>query len=72
MPQLFGLVVVGAGLYAAYKAFGRIAHQVTEQMARAEDDLAPRRPAEVRVTEKDLGVLEWDAAQQVYRPTRRR
>jgi hypothetical protein len=71
MPQLFGLVIVGAGLYAAYKAVGRIAQQVSEQMTRAEDELG-RRPAEVRVAEKDLGALEWDEAQQVYRPKRRR
>ncbi len=71
MPQLVGLMVVGAGLYAAYKALGRIAQQVSEQMARAEDELS-RRTAEVRVAEKDLGVLEWDEAQQVYRPKRLR
>ena len=71
MPQFLGLVVVGAGLYAAYKAIGRIAQQVSEQMARAEDELS-RRTAEVRVTEKDLGELEWDEAQQVYRPKRLR
>lgn len=71
MPQLVGLMVVGAGLYAAYKAIGRIAQQVTEQMARAEDELS-RRTAEVRVAEKDLGALEWDEMQQVYRPKRLR
>ena len=71
MPQLFGLVIVGAGLYAAYKAIGRIAQQVSEQMTRAEDELG-RRPAEVCVAEKDLGTLEWDEAQQVYRPKLRR
>jgi hypothetical protein len=71
MPQLVGLMVVGAGLYAAYKAIGRIAQQVSEQMTRAEEELT-RRTAEVRVAEKDLGVLEWDEAQQVYRPKRLR
>jgi hypothetical protein len=71
MPQLVGLMVVGAGLYAAYKAIGRIAQQVSEQMTRAEEELS-RRTAEVRVAEKDLGVLEWDEAQQVYRPKRLR
>jgi len=64
-------MVVGAGLYAAYRALGRIAQQVSEQMARAEDELS-RRTAEVRVPEKDLGVLEWDETQQVYRPRRLR
>ncbi len=71
MPQLVGLMVVGAGLYAAYKALGRIAQQMAEQMARTEEELS-RRTAEVRVAEKDLGVLEWDEAQQVYRPKRLR
>lgn len=71
MPQLVGLIVVGAGLYAAFKAIGRIAQQVSEQVARAEEELS-RRAAEVRVTEKDLGALEWDEAQQVYRPKRLR
>lgn len=71
MPQLFGLMVIGAGLFAAYKAIGRIAQQVSEQMARAEDELG-RQTAEVRMTEKDLGALEWDEVQQVYRPKRLR
>ena len=71
MPQLVGLMVVGAGLFAAYKAIGRIAQQVSEQMARADEELS-RRTAEVRISEKDLGALEWDEAQQVYRPKRLR
>jgi hypothetical protein len=71
MPQLVGLMVVGAGLYAAYKAVGRIAQQVSEHMARADAELN-RRTAEVRIKEKDLGVLEWDEVQQVYRPKRLR
>ena len=69
MPQLVGLMVVGAGLYAAYKAIGRIAQQVSEQMTRADEELN-RQTAEVRISEKDLGALEWDEAQQVYRPKR--
>jgi hypothetical protein len=64
-------MVIGAGLYAAYKAVGRIAQQVSEQMARADEELN-RRAAEVRIGEKDLGALEWDEAQQVYRPKRLR
>ena len=71
MPQLVGLMVVGAGLYAAYKAVGRIAQQVSEQMARADAELN-RRTVEVRIKEKDLGALEWDEVQQVYRPKRLR
>ena len=71
MPQLFGLMVVGAGLYTAYRAFGRIAQQVSDQLARADADLN-RRTADVRIPEKDLGALEWDDVQQVYRPKRLR
>lgn len=67
MPQLVGLVVVGAGLYAAYKALGRMVQQVSMQATRAEEELR-RRAAAANAIEKDLGALEWDEVQQVYRP----
>jgi hypothetical protein len=69
MPQLVGLVVVGAGLYAAYKALGRMVQQVSVQATRAEEELQ-RRAAAAGAIEKDLGALEWDEVQQVYRPKR--
>ena len=69
MPQLVGLVVVGAGLYAAYKALGRMAQRVSVDMKRAEEELR-RRAAAAGAIEKDLGALEWDETQQVYRPKR--
>jgi hypothetical protein len=69
MPQLVGLMVVGAGLYAAYRALGRIAERMSVEMARAEDELR-RRAASAGQIEKDLGALEWDEVQQVYRPKR--
>jgi hypothetical protein len=69
MPQLMGLVVVGAGLYAAYKALGRMIQQVSVQAARAEEELRARAAAAGAI-EKDLGALEWDELQQVYRPRR--
>lgn len=69
MPQLVGLVVVGAGLYAAYKALGRMAQRVAVDAKRAEEELR-RRAAGAAALEKDLGALEWDEAQQVYRPKR--
>ncbi len=69
MPQLVGLMVVGAGLYAAYKAIGRMAERVSVEVARAEEELR-RRAANAGALEKDLGALEWDEAQQVYRPKR--
>ena len=69
MPQLVGLVVVGAGLYAAYKALGRMAQRVSVEVSRAEEELR-RRATAAGAIEKDLGALEWDDAQQVYRPKR--
>jgi hypothetical protein len=69
MPQLVGLVVVGAGLYAAYKALERMAQRVSVEVSRAEEELR-RRAAAAGTIEKDLGALEWDDAQQVYRPKR--
>lgn len=69
MPQLVGLMVVGAGLYAAYRALGRMAERMSAEVARAEDELR-RRAASAGAIEKDLGALEWDEAQQVYRPKR--
>jgi hypothetical protein len=69
MPQMVGLVVVGAGLYAAYKALGRMAQRVSVEVSRAEDELR-RRAAAAGAIEKDLGALEWDEVQKVYRPKR--
>jgi hypothetical protein len=66
MPHLFGLVLIGAGLYAGYRALARIA------AGRTEDEL---RHAEVRqrsVPEKNLGKLEYDPISGVYRPVDRR
>jgi hypothetical protein len=68
MPQIVGLVMVGAGLFAAYKALERMARRVSVDVARAEEEL--RRRAASGAIEKDLGALEWDDAQQVYRPKR--
>ncbi len=69
MPQLVGLVMVGAGLFAAYKALARVAQRVSVDATRTEEELR-RRAAAAGAIEKDLGALEWDDAQQVYRPKR--
>lgn len=68
MPQIVGLVMVGAGLFAAYKALERLAQRVSVDVSRAEEEL--RRRASPGAIEKDLGALEWDDTQQVYRPKR--
>ena len=68
MPQLVVLALVGAGLYAGYRWFSRTAKEVTAQIRRTEDELLRR--ASGQALEKDMGVLEYDPATGVYRPTR--
>ncbi len=63
MPHLIGLMVIGAGLYAGYRALARGAARMTESLQRAE--------AEVRVrplNEKHMGTLVYDPMTGVYRP----
>ena len=43
--------------------------RVSVEVSRAEEELR-RRAAAAGAIEKDLGALEWDDAQQVYRPKR--
>ena len=69
MPQLLGLVLIGAGAFAGFKvaqrAFGRMS---------AEVDRAAREAAEHRARTqapdgmKDIGALEFDSVSGVYRP----
>jgi hypothetical protein len=66
MPQLFGLMVIGAGLYAGYKAVVRISGRMGEELRRADDEM--RRRAAGQTAEKDLGALVLDPESGVYRP----
>jgi hypothetical protein len=57
-------MIIGAGLYAGYRALAHMAGKAEEL-----------RHAEVRrrsVSEKDLGKLEYDPISGVYRPVDRR
>ena len=67
MPHLIGLMLIGAGLYAGYRALAHIAGRTTESMQRAEADVRKRS-----VPEKHLGTLEYDPISGVYRPVDRR
>ena len=67
MPQLFALVLAGAGVYAGFKWVARTLKEA-EQAVR-------RRDAELRAAAgqggsvpKDLGTLEYDSKAGVYRP----
>ncbi len=65
MPQLMGLVLIGAGIWAGYKAVMGWSERVRAELQRAEDELR-RRTA--NPSEKDLGALELDPETGVYKP----
>lgn len=62
MPQLVGLVLIGAGVVAGYRLITRVLGGAAEKPVAAE--------ASERVGEKDLGALVWDETAKVYRPGR--
>jgi hypothetical protein len=67
MPHVFGAVLIAAGVYAGTRWLVQaLAHQAQEA-ARVAEELQ-RRAAGSATSPKDLGVLEYDAATQVYRP----
>ena len=65
MPQVVALAVVGAGLYAGFRWVSRQFERMQDEARRAETELR-RRAAEAGP--KDLGTLEFDEANGVYRP----
>lgn len=67
MPHLVGFVLIGAGLWAGYKAFVRISERVGAELYRAEEEL--RRRASQSGGVKNLGALEPDPDTGVYKPT---
>ena len=68
MPQLLGLVFLGAGVIAGYRAFQRISGKIrtTNEATQAPDS----RSASGQLPEKDLGSLELDPASGIYKPKR--
>jgi hypothetical protein len=66
MPHVIALILLGAGVYAGYRGFVRVAGRMREDLQRTEDEMP--RPV---VVEKDLGTLEYDPSTGVYRPRQR-
>ena len=68
MPQLLGLVLIGAGAYAGFRvakrAFGRTADEIDREAKAA----AERRAATGTDAMKDIGALEFDPKSGVYKP----
>lgn len=67
MPQVFALMIVGAGIYAGYKWISRALSDAQEALKRGEAD-AKRREAMARGGPKDLGTLDYDPQTGVYKP----
>lgn len=70
MPQLLGLVLIGAGVIAGLKALQSVAQRVSDEMQRA-TEAAARRAEEADPagsSAKDLGKLEFDPKSGVYKP----
>ncbi len=68
MPQLVGLVLIGAGVWAGYKAVLRLSQRAAAELRRAEDEMRDNAPGSA---EKDLGALHLDPETGVYKPTPR-
>lgn len=69
MPQVFALLIAGAGIYAGLKWISRAMADAQQTAARLKE--AKLREAMARReggATKDLGTLEYDPATGVYRP----
>ncbi len=71
MPQLIGLVILGAGLVAGFKALRLVADRFSDELNRTTAE--SRQTAETAgsqdaVAVKDLGALEFDPISGVYKP----
>lgn len=66
MPQVLALAVVGAGLYAGLRWVSRQVERMHAEARRAEEEI--RRRAATAREPRDLGPLEYDEVNGVYRP----
>jgi hypothetical protein len=74
MPQIVAAVLIGAGIAAGVKWLAKEVGKAAQAARLAAEDLGRPEPASepVRVTPRDLGVLEYDAKTGVYRPAGKR
>ena len=67
MPQLVVLALLGAGAVAGYRWFSRALNAVNDAAVQAEAEMQ-RAAAQASNQPKDLGKLELDPVNGVYRP----
>jgi hypothetical protein len=68
MPQLLLLAAAGVGIYAGLRWATRELNRVADAARHAETDLQRAARAREANAPKNLGELEWDAANGVYKP----
>jgi hypothetical protein len=70
MPPLVFLAVIGAGCYAGFKLFSKLVEQA-QTPSRSETERIRREAKAAREAAtgtRDLGELEWDEKDGVYKP----
>jgi hypothetical protein len=67
MPQVFAVVLIGAGIAAGVKWIAKEMSRAADTARMAHDQMT--RPSSLKAAPKDLGELEWDADAGVYRPS---
>ena len=68
MPQLVGLMLIGAGVWVGYKAIQRWSRRAADDRRKAENATQARDPI---AAERDLGALHLDPETGVYKPISR-
>ena len=66
MPQLLGLILLGAAAVAGYKSFYRVMSRTPDAAGRTRKSTQASEPAGI----KDLGPLELDPRTGIYKPRR--
>jgi hypothetical protein len=68
MPQVIGLMLIGAGVWAGYKALSQAVARIAADLASSDEDARRQQERAARRAEKDLGTLVYDPESGVYRP----
>ncbi len=67
MPQLLGLILIGAGAYAGFQLAKRALGRMADGIDRAANEAAERRAATGTDAMKDIGALEFDPVSGEYK-----
>lgn len=68
MPHVIGLVLIGAGVWAGYKALSQAVARAVRELAREDEEMRHRQQRTAQPIEKNLGTLVFDPESGVYKP----